>query len=162
MTDRIDDELVQRVLELKREDVFEAALALRGDGDEEAADGPAAAFLAEVRSDEWRAVVEVEDLARTALVLTALDPGRRGEVEEVLDRVGQKAFILGGAEIVIAAAIGLGVLQTVLSKGRKSEEETTEIVTDENGRREITHRKVVYGLSVPIGKLVGMLSGSSG
>lgn len=164
MTDRIDDDLLERLLGLNRGEVFEAALAL-GDqlGVGEASGEEADEFVAELRAQPYEGLEDVEQLSRAALIAAALDPERRESVSEVVDRVGQKAFIFGGAEIVVAGAIAIGLLQTVLAKGKTSEEETVEVGLDDRGQPHITYkRKTAYGLSPRIGKLLSSIFSNAG
>ena len=165
MTEQTDDELMQRLLNLNRGEVLEAALAL---GDrlevEEASGEQADEFVVEVEADPYEALEDVEQLARAALIAAALDPRRNEALREVVDRVGQKAFIFGGAEIVVVGVIAIGILQTALAKGRTSEEETIEYSLDDRGNPRILHkRKRVFGLSPRLGRLLSsILPGAGG
>ena len=159
MTETNDDELTQRVLELTRAEVLESLLAL-GDqlGVEDASDTATIDFVAEIEQQPFAAVEDVEQLARAALIVAALDSQSANQVREIVERAGQKAFIFGGAEIVVAGALAIGLIQVVLSKGKTSEEETTEISVDEQGVRHITHRrKTIYGLNARVGALLSSI-----
>jgi hypothetical protein len=153
-----EDEVVERIGQLTRAEVLEAVLALRDDVPEAAgADSdPAQAFLGEVEASPFRDIEAVEELARATLIVAALDPDSRDRTAEIVGAVGKKAFIFGGMEIIAAATIATIALQVVLSRGKKSEEETTEIVTEPDGRTVIRkNKKTVYGLS---GKAAAVLS----
>jgi hypothetical protein len=147
VSDRIDEELLERLAELTRPEVLEAALAVGEQmGAGEASGEEAESFLAEVKDAPYAALEEVEQLARAALVAAASDPVGREVVREVVDRVGQKAFIFGGLEIVAVAVVGVALLQAVQAKGRTSEEETVEEGHDDQGRPYVKrYRKVTYG-----------------
>jgi hypothetical protein len=152
-----DDPLVQKLLGMTRADVLEAALAFGDHLGVEGAQGSATdEFVAELEAEPHVAVEDVEQLARTALIAAALDEQTRESLAEILDRVGERAFIFGGAEIVAAGVIAIGLLQTALAKGRTGEEKTVEVRLDEHGQPQMTIKcKTTFGLSARVG---GVLS----
>jgi hypothetical protein len=159
MTEASDEKLTARVLELRRAELLEAVLALGDElGVESASDAVSSEFVAEIERQPFAAVEDVEELARTALLAAALDPQCAEQVREIVERAGQKAFIFGGAEIVVAGALAISLIQVVLSKGKTGEEETLEISVDAQGIRHIRHRrKTIYGLNARVGKLLSSL-----
>jgi hypothetical protein len=147
--------VVARIQSLTREEAIEAALALEDEVEVEAAAPPADEFVATVESAPFDHLPEAEELARVVLVLAALDPETGPKVEEIVDRVGDKAFIFGGAEIV--ALVGLAVLAIHLfqTKGKKSETETTQIVIAPDGTQTIMHKtETIYGIDPAVGEVV--------
>jgi len=154
----LSDDLLERVQGLTREEALEAALAL-GErlGAGEVSGEEVQRFLAELEEEPYAAVEDVEQLARTALIVAAADPDTSDTVREVVDAVGQKAFIFGGAEIVIVGTIAVALLQTALAKGRSSEEEILEVIDEKTGKRVVHRRKTSYGISPGVGKLLSGL-----
>lgn len=164
MNERATDDLLEKVSGLTREEVLEAALAVGEQlGTKEVSGEESEGFLAEAEGQPYAVLEEVEQLARTALIAAALDPASREAVQEVVDRVGQKAFIFGGAEIVAAGIVALALLQAIQSKGRTSEEETLEVGHDDRGRPYVKHRrKITYGVSPRLGQLLSSIFRSTG
>jgi hypothetical protein len=156
----LSDDLTERIEALSREEVLEAALAVGQDAETDGSDPEVQQFLASVEAEPFAAVAEVEELARLSLLLAADDPELRPTVEEAVDAVGKKAFIFGGAEILIAGTLTLGLLHMLMSRGRLSEKET-EVTYDENGRPVVRHREVVYGVSSGITGVLKALVGKS-
>jgi hypothetical protein len=156
----LSDDLTERIGVLTREEVLEAALAVGADVETEEPEPEEQRFLASVEAEPFAAIAEVEELARLSLLLAAGDPELRPIVEEAVDAVGKKAFIFGGAEILIAGTLTLGLLHMLMSRGRLSEEQT-EVTYDEHGRPIVRHRKVVYGVSSGITGVLKALAGKS-
>jgi predicted dinucleotide-utilizing enzyme len=121
------DYLVERIVNLSREDAMEAALALQSKFGTAAADTD---YVAEVRESPNAHLAEVDDLARLVLLVGASDPELRESVEEAVEAVGRRAFIFGGAEIVALAAIGAFVFTSVQSKGKATEKKKTTVKPD--------------------------------
>jgi hypothetical protein len=156
MSERVDDDLLERLQGLSREEVLEAARAVAeqlkvGDASGEEAES----FLAEVEEEPFAALEDVEQLARAALIAAALSPDGANVVREAVGATGQKAIVFGGAEIIAVGAVAVALLQTFQAKGRTSEEETLEVGHDEAGRPYLKHsRKTTYGLSARLGRLL--------
>lgn len=163
MAQMTDDELIQRIQDLTREEAMEAALAL-----EDLLGGPPAGepelateaqtFVVELEAEPFASVEDVEELARTALIVAGLDSSYRPAIEDILSRVGNKAFIFGGAEIVAAGIVAVRLVQVILTKGKHSEEGKTEISFDEKGGTRIVHsHKTVYAAGPKLGGLLSSL-----
>jgi hypothetical protein len=139
--DPIDDPIFGRIKALPSDEAMEAALTLQDAFGLEVDAEDSDAYVAEVAETPDAYVSEVEDLARLVLLAGAVDPELRPTVEEALDAVGQRNFILGGADIVALAALGAFVFTSVQSGGKASEEEKLKINKD--GSLEY-HKKTVY------------------
>jgi hypothetical protein len=156
-------ELIARIEGLNREEVLEAALALRdtlglGDLDDDAPEA-AAGFVEELREQPYAALDDVEDLARAALVVAALEPDRREDVEQIVARVGEKNFIFGGAEI-IAIGIAAALVIERLRGGKKETHDETVVTESPDGGKQIVHReRTVYRPNEKMGKIVSALFG---
>ncbi|MFJ5779828.1 hypothetical protein [Streptomyces sp. NPDC093094] len=100
---------------------------------------------------------ESASLARVVLIAYAAYKSR-DEVEEAISQTGQKAFLI---EIAVIGLIGLGILQLVQSKGRKSEKHTVQIDVSANGdvtvriEKEITY----FSLGETLGGLAAEIVG---
>ncbi len=164
MAQMTDEEIIQRIVSLTREEAMEAALAL----DDRLAEPPvgepgfeeeAQTFVDELEAQPFAGLQDVEELARVALAVASLDALYRPGVEDILGRVGNKAFIFGGAEIVAAGIVALRIVQTVLAKGKRTEEETTEVSLDDRDQPRIVHRrKTVYATTPKVGQLLSAIS----
>jgi hypothetical protein len=163
-----DEELIQRIQDLTREEAMEAALALEDLPRESPAEEPelaaeAQVFLAELEAEPFAGVEDVEELARAALIVAGLDSCYRPAIEDILSRVGNKAFIFGGAEIVAAGIVAVALVQAVLTKGKRSEEDRTEISFDERGgTRIVRSHKTVYAAGPKLGGLLSSLLSGRG
>ena len=148
-------ELVARIQALSREEAMEAALAL-GQELEGEAGADTNGFVEAVEAAPLRHIEQTEELARVTLVVAAADPGLAVTVSEILDNVGAKAFILGGAEIIALAALGVAALRVVLSRGRESESRTTTLKYDEQGNvtEVVIEEQTSYGVSTDLGAVV--------
>jgi len=155
-------ELIAAIEDLNREEVMEAAKALGeslGIEEEDGAPEAAAGFLEEVRQNEYAALADVEDIARAALVLAALDPQHTEEVEQIVARVGEKNFIFGGLEI-LAVGIAAALVIERVKGGKESAESETVITESPDGSKQIVHKvRTVYRPNEKIGKIVSALFG---
>jgi hypothetical protein len=150
----MDDPIIEQITSLSREDAMEAALALRDtfDAEEGNSDAP---YVAAVAESPHGHVVEVDALARLVLLAGAADPALRSDVEEALAKVGQTAFILGGAEIVALAALGAYVFTSVQSGGIASR--TTQVEVKKDGSVKYKD-ETIYNSGSPVMKaLLGWL-----
>jgi hypothetical protein len=147
-------DLATRIERLSREEALEAAQYVsRRVAGGEAGEAERVA-LGPIVNAPLRDVPVVEELARLVLLSAAADPELRGTVESAIEGAGRKNLILGGPEIVALAGIGLLALNTLLARGRTSEEESVEI-TEENGKRTIKiDRQVRYGVSGRLGEIL--------
>jgi hypothetical protein len=150
-----DDPIFERIKALPSDEAMEAALTLQDAFGLEVDAGHGDAYVAEVAGAPDAHVSEVEDLARLVLLAGAVDPDLRPTVEEALDAVGQRNFILGGAEIVALAAIGAFVFTSVQSGGKASEEETLHVKKD--GSLDYHNKTVYVAGSGVMEKLLGWL-----
>lgn len=136
--------LVERVEGLTREEAIEAALAL---ADEVAATDTAGtaeaarSFAEQVEAAPYAHLPEIDNLARALLIATGSSDQWGPQTDEVIDGVGQKAFVFGATEIVALAALGVMALALVLSRGRSREKEKIEL--HEDGKL-VYERETVY------------------
>lgn len=155
--------LVDRIEALTREEVMEAGLALSQELDAgDVSDAEGRRFVESVESAPLQHIVEAEELARVLLLAAAADPELAPTVEEILDSVGGKAFILGGLEIVALAALAVAALHIVVSKGRKSDVVETTLHFGPDGRvTDLTVKKDRrFGISANIGKILASAAGA--
>lgn len=156
-------DLVDRIQALTREEAMEAGLALGQllDADEVAYDY-GRQFVESVEEAPLQHIAEAEELARVLLLAAAADPELAPMVNEVLDAVGAKAFILGGVEIVALAALAVAALHIVVSKGKKSD--SSEIAWQFGPDGSVTgltmKKDTRFGISANIGKVVASAAGA--
>jgi hypothetical protein len=163
------DSLIATIVGLTREQTLEAAIAF-GDSfesdQEDAGALPAAVtdFATELETNPHGTVDDAEEIARAALIVAALEPANHDQLAEVLERVGGKLFIFGGAEIIAAGLIATKIIHIVATRGRKSTEETTEILADQDGSSRIVHKtKTVFEPSEKVGGVIAsLLKGAGG
>jgi hypothetical protein len=156
-----EQELIEKIEALNREEVLEAMLALGDILGLAEMNAPEAArdFADEIRAAPYAALEDVKDIARAALILAALDPRNLEELEQVVARVGEKNFIFGGAEIIAIGIAAALVIERI--KGNKEKEENETVITESpDGHKRIVHRKrTVYMPNEKIGKIVSALFG---
>jgi hypothetical protein len=154
MTDTED--LIQRILGADRETVYEAAqlyaATLEPEFDGELPDHPLLREPADHPGD-------VEDLARVLLLVAVeSDPA---EVALALDGAGRRQVVLGGAELVALAALGVGALHVLVSRGRTREVRTRQVREGADGEREVVETiETTYGISGQLGSLLRGILGS--
>jgi len=154
-----EQELIAAIEALNREEVLEAMLAMRDILGLAGTDAPDAArgFAEELREKPYAALDDVEDIARAALVLAALDPEHREEMKQVVARAGEMNFIFGGAEI-IAIGIAAALVIERIKGGRERTESETVITESADGGKQIVHReRTVYRPNEKMGKIVSAL-----
>lgn len=142
--------LVERIKGLTREEALEAALALADDlgaADHEQ-DNAIREFTAQVETNAFAHLPEVDDLARILLISAGLQARFRPGVEEILDAAGRKAFIFGGTEIVMLAGLGILALRLILSKAKDKETEHIEITSSDNGKVILKYKHEVRYVSL--------------
>jgi hypothetical protein len=143
-------ELVEQIASLSDERALEAVNLLGGEAlgatpDDEVRSQVASEIGTEPQTlqqalDQERAD-HVAALARVVLIAHAVYRSPN-EVEEAINQTGKKAFLL---EAAIIGLIGFGILHLVLTKGRKSKTETTQMAVDPSGRVTVTiDRKTTY------------------
>jgi len=155
-------ELITRIQALTREEAMEAALALAEEVDTgEKPQGEGGRFVAAVEAAPLQHIEETEELARILLVAAAADEDLAATVREILDAVGNKAFILGGLEIVALAALAVAGLHVVISKGRsrKSKETTYEYGPNGEVTKMVVREEIRYDISANLG---GIVAGAAG
>jgi hypothetical protein len=154
-------DLAAQILNLSRERLLEAALALQDQlGIDEAA--AATDLIAPWRDAPLSHIAEIEDVVRLFLLCAAADPATAPMVEEIVGSVGRKAFIFGGLEMVAAAAVALAGLQLILSKGKTAESVSIEI-TEDGGKKSVKiNKEVKYGLAAGTPTLIQKLLGAFG
>jgi hypothetical protein len=161
MTEEVP-ELITRIQALTREEAMEAALALAEelDGGDEP-QGEALRFVQAVKTAPLQHIEETEELARIILVAAAADGDLAPTVREILDAIGAKAFILGGLEIVALAALAVGALHVIISKGRKRQKKEITLKFGPNGEvtEMVIHEEVDYGISANLGGIVAAAAG---
>jgi len=74
-----------------------------------------------ISDQPYQHLEEIEQMARLLLMEAATTGGYQGYVRSAVEGAGKKQVILGGMEIVALAAISLGALHVILSKGKTSE-----------------------------------------
>jgi hypothetical protein len=141
-------DLVKQIEELTREEALEAAQYLSaalGASAEKASAEQAA--LQPLTEQPYAHLEDIEGLARILLLSAAAVPEYEEAVRKAVEGAGGKQFILGGAEIVVLSSLALLALQTVLTKGKTSEE-TVMTITEEKGKTIVKVQKSVrYGVS---------------
>jgi ferric-dicitrate binding protein FerR (iron transport regulator) len=147
MTDIAEgDELVRRIEALPRELVFEAAygmsrrIAAGGD-----LDAGQRAQLGDFLAAPERHLGDIEQVGRLVLLGAAATPAYQPAVEKALDNAGRRNLVLGGAEIVALAALGVYALQVLLSKGRTIDTTVT-TTTKANGDVVMSYKEVHWGI----------------
>lgn len=151
------DQLIARIESLSREEAMEAGLALGQELDpNQEADRAGQAFIDAVQAAPLKHIEQTEELARLVLVAAAADPRTADIVRDILDNVGSRAFILGGAEIVALAALAVAALHVVMSRGRQDESRTTTYKFDDQGRvtEMVVEETTTYGISADLGGVV--------
>jgi hypothetical protein len=154
-----EQDLIAKIDSLNREEILEAMLALRDVLELAGKDAPDAAreFSEEVQKEPYAALDDVEDIARAALVLAALDPDLLDEIEQIVAGVGEKNFIFGGAEIIAIGVAAALVIERI--KGGKEKTETETVITESaDGSKQIVHReRTVYRPNEKMGEIVSKL-----
>jgi hypothetical protein len=149
--------LIARIEALPPEQLVEAAQLLSMAMVDESTDETAArAATAAIAAAPYAHVREVEELARLVLRAAAEDPQYAPLVQKALEGAGRKQVILGGAEIVALATIGLLALQTIISKGKTRERQEEIVETDPKTGKSVLRVKkdVQYGLGASITELL--------
>jgi hypothetical protein len=114
----MSNELIDRIHSLTRDQALEAA---RFVAKSLAGDEPADANIPELKAiseEPYRHLPDVEVLARLVLLSTAVTPEGAAQVEQAIAGAQRKQFILGGAEIVMLAALAVVALKIVVTKGK--------------------------------------------
>jgi len=149
------NDLIKTIENLSREEALEAAqyLALRisegrSPGEREKQ------FLTPFLEQPYANIEEIEEISRLVLVAAATTEEYQGPLKSAIEGAGRKQLILGGAEIVALATIGLVALHMLLTNG-KSDEDEVFTIEKENGRTSISiRRKTTYGISDSLGKIL--------
>ncbi|MGB9178454.1 MAG: hypothetical protein WCB68_04330 [Pyrinomonadaceae bacterium] len=148
-------DLTKSIETLTREEALEAAqnLALRISKDESPGDREEA-VLKPLIEKPFENIQEIEQLARLVLLTAAANPENDEVVRSAIAGAGRKQFILGGAEIVVLATVGLFALNLLVTKGKASEHETIKI-EEADGKTTITvENQVSYGISQSLGQVL--------
>jgi hypothetical protein len=114
----VSNEVIDRIHSLRRDQALEAArfVAKSLAGNEPAdADAPE---LKAISEEPYRHLPDVEVLARLVLLSAAATPEGATQVEQAIAGAQRKQFILGGAEIVMLAALAVVALKIVVTKGK--------------------------------------------
>jgi hypothetical protein len=112
-------DITEVVLTLPRETVLEAATFI---AEELAPDAEPESEATWVGSQPFTHVGDVEGLARLILLGRALDgPDGLAEVEAAIEGAGKKNLVLGGAEIIALAGLGVIALRILVTRGRLTE-----------------------------------------
>lgn len=99
-------------------------------------------------------IEEIEQLSRLLLLTAANVDGYEDAVKVAIEGTGRKQFILGGAEIVALATIGLIALHVLITKGKSGEDEAITI-EEKDGKTTVSiKRKTRYGISDSLGTLL--------
>jgi hypothetical protein len=149
------NDLANQIRNLSREEALEAAqhLGLRISGSRQPGEREKE-LLQEITNHPNANIEEIEQLCRLLLFTAAMTDGYEDAVKAAIAGAGRKQFILGGAEIVALAAIGLVALHIVVTRGKSAEDEVMN-VTEENGKTVVSiQRKTTYGISDSLGKIL--------
>jgi len=151
------NDLVERIRNLSSEQALEAAQFLSKSVAPQPANAPdATSALAPLIKQPYKNLPQIEQRARLLLLTAAVTSEYHEEARKAVDGAGKKQFILGGAEIVLLAMVGLGALQTILAKGKVSE--TTKInVTPGKDGGDVTisgEKTIVYGVGIDLAAIL--------
>ncbi len=148
-------DLEKQINDLTREEALEAAQYLATKISEgRAPEAREQELLRPITDHPYANIEEIEQLSRLLLLTAADTDGYQDAVKSAIEGAGRKQLILGGAEIVALATIGLVALHTLITKG-KSEEEEAITIKEENGKTTVSiKRKTRYAISDSLGKLL--------
>lgn len=99
-------------------------------------------------------IQEIEQLARLVLLTAAADSENEEAVRSAIQGAGRKQLILGGAEIVMLATLGLFALNLLVTKGKSSERRTVKIEEEDGKTTFVIENEVSYGISPSLGQLL--------
>lgn len=157
------NDLIREIQELSREGALEAL----GFVNREVAPGGEAhdaerRALEPIVAQPYQNIEEIEQLAKLVLISAALVPEYEETVRNAVSGVGRKQYILGGAEVVALAVVGLYALKVVLAKGQVSRHETIKI--EEKDGKTTTHitRDIKYGVGPGLGSILKGYFGGGG
>jgi hypothetical protein len=151
------NELMEKVLSLSREEAIEAVLVLK---EKLAIDESRGAELIETwTASPYQHIADIEDLARVTLLAYAADEKNALVVVEIVNGVGRKNFVFGGAEIVAVGAIALAALHIVLSDGKTAQKRTVKVTRDGDKETVEITDDVKYGISGVVSRLIEIVSG---
>lgn len=149
------NDLEKQINDLTREETLEAAQYLATKISGVHAPGERERELLQPFTDQpYANIEEIEQLARVLLLTAVNEDGYQDSVKVAIEGAGRKQLILGGAEIVALAGIGLIALHILMTKGKSAEEEAITI-EEKDGRTTVSiKRKTNYGISGSLGKLL--------
>lgn len=106
---------IKQVEALSREQVIEAASTLSNiiTGGKE--DENAVMLAKQIEKNPTEHIEEIEELSRLILINAAETDEYKDLVQQAIESAGQKQFILGGAEIIALAVIGVAALKIILN-----------------------------------------------
>lgn len=149
-------DLMKNIDSLSREQAIEAASFVASSiGADNTTHTDAAALLVEWSDRPYQHLSEAEELARLLLSVSAATPDLEPIVREAIAGAGRKQVVLAGGEIVALAALALGALQAILSKGRTSEQVSETIEKGPDGKETVVRtRNTTWGISSTLGELL--------
>ena len=149
--------IIEKINNLKQEEVLEAILACRtlvGDTKWNYG-GEIETFLNSLEENPNHSLQKVEEISKIALVIASQDDQFKEQINSIIDTVGNKAFVFGATEILMAAALGVLVIHTLKTGGKKSEKRKISIEKTDDGKQKICiEENISYGVSNGISNLI--------
>jgi hypothetical protein len=146
--------ITKKIESLTREQALEAASLLNHLIVEDNASSFSSENLNKLLENPYQNVAKIEELCKVILICAYYTPEYKEDTELILDSVGKKNFILGGTEIVAISTIAVAALHIILTRGKKSHEETM-VVDTENGKvQSKTVKTEYYSFSDQIGSVI--------
>jgi hypothetical protein len=146
--------LADQIEGLSRDQAIEAAQFLSRSlsrGQEVGEDEMAA--LAPLLAQPYEYVDEVEQLARVTLLAAAATPEYEANVRKAIAGTGRKQVILGGADIVALAGIGLLALDVIITRGKSEETVSSEFISQDGTKVNIS-KTTRFGISGRLGNIL--------
>ncbi|MDQ1638774.1 MAG: hypothetical protein QOF62_2113 [Pyrinomonadaceae bacterium] len=148
-------DLANSIEKLAREETLEAAQNLALQISQNASPGePEEELLKPFIEKPYEHIQEIEQLARLVLLTAAADSENEEAVRSAIQGAGRKQLILGGAEIVALATLGLFALNLLVTKGKSSERHTVKIDEQDGKTTFVIENEVSYGISPSLGQLL--------
>ena len=141
------NKMIEKINELDRDQAIEAARFISKSiaGDAQANKDDEA--LGTIVNDPYGHLPDVESLARLVLISASFTSEGKLEVERAIAGVGRKQFVLGGAEIVALAALGVVALKIIVTKGQGRKERRM-IIRDDDGKNYVEIEEIDEPISI--------------